>query len=161
MPNLKSIFSLAAALTMAATSPERAAAQMDAPVLAQTVYVPAYSRVYLTKSRSELMAATLTIHNVDPDEPITIERVDYYGQDGAKLMSFPGMPLTLHPFASTDFLVPMNDTTGGTGANFIAEWSAGNPAQGPILEALIVGGSGTTGLAFKTEGRVIEQTPAD
>jgi len=161
MTRPNSLLSFTAALSMTAASHVPAAAQIDAPVLAQTVYVPAYSRVYLTKTRSELMAATLTIHNVDPNQAITLQRVEYYDQDGTQLTSFLEAPLTLSPFASKDFLVPMNDTTGGTGANFIAAWSAELPAQSPIFEALIVGGSGTTGLAFKTEGKVIKETPLD
>ncbi|GGB49293.1 hypothetical protein GCM10011316_21790 [Roseibium aquae] len=155
------IMCLVTQFVAAIASGKPAAAETVRSLLSQTVYTPAYSRVFLTQNRSELVAATLTVHNVDPERTIQIDRVDYHDQDGKIIKSFIDTEITLPPFASKDFLVPMNDTTGGTGANFLMVWSSERPALEPIVEALIIGGSGTAGLAFTTTGKIIGSRAAE
>ena len=40
------------------------------------------------------------------------------------------------------------DTSGGSGANFIVEWSAETASEAPIIEAVMVGMDGVHGLSF-------------
>lgn len=126
--------------------------------LGETIYVPAYSRIFSFPNRSELLAATLTIHNVDPLSAVTVDRVDYHGEDGKLLQSLLVKPLHLEPFGSASFLVPSNDTSGGVGANFLVEWSAESGALSPLTEAIMVTGPGTPGPSFTSRGRVISRT---
>jgi len=130
-------------------------------VLGETIYVPAYSRVFSHPNRSDLLAATLAVHNVDPKTSITLTRVDYHGETGALLRSLLQAPVTLTPLESKTVLIPINDTTGGVGANFLLEWSSDSPALSPIAEAIMTSGSGGPGPSFSSRGRVIERRLAD
>lgn len=126
----------------------------------ETIYVPAYSRIFSFPNRSVLLAATLTIHNVDPQNRLTINRVDYHDEDGSLLKDFLETPVELGPLESTSFLVPSNDTTGGVGANFIVEWTSESAVLSPLTEAVMVTGPGTPGPSFTSRGRVISRKKA-
>ena len=130
-------------------------------VLGETIYVPAYSRIFSYPNRSDLLATTLAVHNVDPDTTVTLTKVDYHGEDGPLLRSLLEAPFELAPLQSKTVLIPINDTSGGVGANFIVVWNAEDPALSPIAEAIMTSGSGGPGPSFTSRGRVIERRQAD
>ncbi len=101
----------------------------------------------------------MVVHNVDPDRKIKIMLVDYFDRSGTKVKSFLSEPVTLDPFGSQSFLVPINEQVGGFGANYLVEWMADEPAPPPAVEAVMIGGSGTLGLSFSSTGIVIERRP--
>ncbi|QDG78752.1 DUF3124 domain-containing protein [Labrenzia sp. PHM005] len=123
----------------------------------ELIYVPAYSRIFSFPNRSELLAATLTVHNVDPENSLTLSRIDYHDETGTLLRSFLETPRALKPLESASFLVPSNDTTGGVGANFLVEWTAKTAVLSPLTEAIMVTGPGTPGPSFTSRGRVISR----
>jgi hypothetical protein len=57
--------------------------------------------------------------------------------------------------ASTDFVVTEDDT-GGAGANFIVEWSAGAEVTAPVVEAVMISTASQQGISFVSQGRVIK-----
>jgi len=147
------------ALLLGLFSPAAAQAQdFTEKVLGETIYVPAYSRVFSYPGRSDLLAATLAVHNVDPETPITLETVDYHDEDGALLRKLLDQPIDLAPLQSKTVLIPINDTTGGVGANFLIVWSSQTPALSPIAEAIMTSGSSSPGPSFTSRGRVIRRT---
>ncbi|MEO1114015.1 MAG: DUF3124 domain-containing protein [Pseudomonadota bacterium] len=148
------ILSLALFLFLA---PAGLAQDMSEKVFGESIYVPAYSRIFSYPQRSDLLAATLAVHNVDPETTITLTRVDYHGEDGKVLRTLLEQPLELAPFQSKTVLIPINDTSGGVGANFIVVWMSEAPALSPIAEAIMTSGSGGPGPSFTTRGRVIER----
>ncbi len=77
------------------------------------------------------------------------------------LRSLLDTPRDLAPLQSTTVLIPINDTSGGVGANFLAEWSSEQPALSPIAEAIMTSGSGGPGPSFTSRGRVIERRVAE
>lgn len=129
-------------------------------VYGETIFVPAYSRIFSFPSRSVLLAATLTVHNVDPKNPLTVEQVNYHGEDGKLLNEILKAPFQLEPLGSASFLVPSNDTTGGVGANFLVTWNADAAVLSPLTEAIMVTGPGTPGPSFTSRGRVISRKSA-
>ncbi|WP_422385146.1 DUF3124 domain-containing protein [Roseibium album] len=149
-------FSLAVLWTAAASAQD-----VTEKVLGETIYVPAYSRIFSYPNRSDLLATTLAVHNVDPDTTLTLTRVDYHGEDGKLLRSLLEAPFELAPLQSKTVLIPINDTSGGVGANFIVVWTAGKPTLGPIAEAIMTSGSGGPGPSFTSRGRVIARQQAE
>ena len=125
--------------------------------LGETIYVPAYSRIFSYPNRSDLLATTLAVHNVDPKTPVILTSVAYHGEDGKLLRSLLDAPVTLAPLQSSSVLIPINDTSGGVGANFLVEWTSERPALSPIAEAVMTSGSGGPGPSFTSRGRVIER----
>ncbi|WP_196223278.1 DUF3124 domain-containing protein [Roseibium sp. RKSG952] len=153
------------AVGLAAFAPTNAIACADEDqclprLLGASVYVPAYSQVSLYKGNRLLTAATLVVHNVDPDTPLTLSSVEYYNHSGERLKAFLDKPVTLAPLSSADYLVPVNDQAGGVGANFVLKWTSETPALPPISETVMVGGSGTQAFSFTSRGRMIAQSPA-
>jgi hypothetical protein len=127
----------------------------------EVVYVPVYTHISQKekKASKQPLSSTLAIHNVDPSKAIDVTSVRYYDHAGTKLKDYIDVPRSLGPFASASFVVDITEDRGGVGANFIVEWQAAEKVVSPIVEAIMIGGSGTQGLSFSTRGKVIETLP--
>ncbi|MEA3413493.1 MAG: DUF3124 domain-containing protein [Pseudomonadota bacterium] len=123
----------------------------------QTVYVPVYSHIYVADGESQLLATMLSIRNSDPERPMTITSVRYYGTKGELVQEYVEGTLRLGPLETTEFLVGKRDARGGSGANFIVAWRAEQPVYEPIVEAVMVGGSGNSSVSLKSIGRPLAE----
>ena len=123
----------------------------------QTIYVPAYSEMYIARDRTLDLAVTLTVHNTDFDHPIILTSVRYYDTQGQLLREYLAEPRQLAPLAATDFFVDANEQSGGLGTNFIVEWVAEQPVFEPIVEAIMLNTSNNQGISLTSPGRVINQ----
>ncbi|WP_155319155.1 DUF3124 domain-containing protein [Desulfosarcina alkanivorans] len=122
----------------------------------QTVYVPAYSHIYSgNRERPFLLAATLSIRNIDPSHSITITLVNYYETKGTLLKKFLSTPVFLSPLESLRYVIPERDKSGGSGANFIVEWNSDKLVNPPIVESIMIGTQNQQGVSFTSRGRVI------
>ncbi len=122
----------------------------------QTLYVPAYSDIpYRDEMRRYQLAITLSIRNTDAAQSIDIMSVRYFDTEGHFLRAYVEHPLRLGPLASTAFVVQERDTRGGTGASFLLAWRAEVPVHAPVVEAVMIGTSGTQGISFISPGRVL------
>lgn len=119
---------------------------------AQTVYVPIYSHVYSSGGSPQLLEATLSIRNSDPEKSITLLSAKYYDSHGKELQNYLKGQLTLGPLQSTEILIEKQDTRGGSGANFIIEWRSDKPVYEPVIEAIMIGNE-KNGISFKSYGR--------
>lgn len=61
-------------------------------------------------------------------------------------------PITILPLGTVEAFVPVEDTRGGTGANFILEWAAAQPTAEPLVEAIMIGREETKGFTFTSRG---------
>lgn len=123
----------------------------------QTLYVPCYSHIYHgVNSRPFDLAVTLSIHNVDMTEPLTLEVVDYYDTNGDRLRSYLDEPVTVPPLATVEYLVEQMDESGGSGANFIVVWSSERGMNPPLVESVMIGTSSQQGISFTSRGVVLE-----
>ncbi len=128
-------------------------------VTGQTIYVPAYSEVFLgTEGLSRDLAVTLAIHNTDFDAPIFVQSVRYYDTDGNVVRDYIDDPVEVPPLATTGYLVEDGDRSGGWGSNFVVEWVAEEPVHEPIVEAFMVSTGGTHGISAISLGRVLVQS---
>ncbi len=138
---------------------------MTEPVLAQSaiglskgqnLYVPAYSHIYIGhKATPYMLTVTLSIRNIDPDLPFTLETVDYHGTEGKLLKHYLNKPMTIAPMATARYVVPAPDKTGGSGANFIVKWSSAISLNPPIVEAIMIGTQSQQGISFTSRGQEI------
>jgi len=125
----------------------------------ELVYVPIYSSIFYEGGKRTLeLAATLSIHNVNPDRPLTIVRADYYDTQGKLIKKYLEKPLVLSALATTNIVIERANTAGGTGANFLVEWQSPQDANSPLVEAVMVNASSNLGIAFTSTGKVIRQT---
>ena len=122
----------------------------------QTVYVPIYSHIYSgLKGRPFSLAATLSIRNTDPQNPITLVSVKYFDSDGNLVKEYLDKPAELKPMASTRYILPEGDTTGGSGANFLVKWTSQKKVNPPLIEGVMIGTRSGQGISFVSRGQVI------
>ena len=122
----------------------------------QTIYVPAYSHIYVgDREQPFLLTVTLSFRNVDTRHKVTLTAVDYYDTKGRLLKKYLPQPLVLNPLESTRYVVPQQDKTGGSGANFLVEWRAEQPVNPPLVEAVMIGAASQQGISFTSRGQVI------
>ena len=152
-------------LSVSCASPDESETPNEVPIqlsdldvtTGQTIYVPAYSEMYIARERTLDLAVTLTVHNTDFEHPIILTSVRYYDTQGQLLKEYLAEPRQLAPLASTDFFVDANEQSGGLGTNFIVEWVAEQPVFEPIVEAIMLNTSNNQGISLTTPGRVINQ----
>ena len=131
------------------------------PSRGETIYVPIYSSILYEDSKHTLeLAATLSIHNVDPEHTLTVTQADYYDTTGKKIEAYLEQPLVLKPLETKHLLIEKTNTAGGLGANFLVEWRADRDVSGPLVEALMVNASHNLGIAFTSQGKVIRRVAA-
>ena len=131
------------------------------PKVRQLVYVPAYSAIYwgFDEQVAEL-AVTLSIRNVNPKDAIVVHSAKYFDSDGKEIREFVATPSLLSPLATADFVIPRRDTAGGTGANFLVEWSSAGEVDEPVIEAVMTGQHGNAGVSFTGTGRALPKASA-
>ena len=125
----------------------------------QTLYVPVYSNIFSAPKKIPYNLATiLSIRNTDMSNPINIVAADYYDTKGKLVKKYYLQPLTLAPLESTDIFIPEEDTTGGTGANFIVKWNSQKEVNAPIIESVMFGMKSGQGISFVSSGQEIKET---
>jgi len=130
-------------------------------VRSQTLYVPAYSHIYIRDAqRSMNLATTLSIRNTSPDRPLILSTVDYYDSSGDHVRAYLDTARTLGPLASTYVVVDTDDIRGGVGANFIVRWQAEHPIPPPVVETVMITGANTQGISFRSTARVLHEERA-
>ena len=124
----------------------------------QAVYVPVYSHIYYDGGRPYLLESTLSIRNVDPKRPVYVSAVEYYDTQGKLSNKQVDRLIKLGPLQTIEFLIERHDVAGGSGANFIVEWHAGTAdTHAPLVEAVMVGRSGTNAISFVRKSEPLPQ----
>jgi hypothetical protein len=143
---------------MAGPTAGQAADPSAAATRGELLYLPIYSSIFYENGQRTLeMAATLSIHNVNPDRQITIQRADYFDTSGRLLKRYVDKTLVLGPLQTTNIVIEKSDKSGGTGANFLVEWQAAGDASSPLVEAVMVNAASNLGIAFTTQAKVVRQ----
>ena len=127
------------------------------PVQGQTVYVPAYSHIYHSDGKPSLLTITLSVRNTSLQHGIIVDSVRYFDTNGKEVKSYLKKPIKLGPLATTEFLVERDDTTGGSGANFLVKWTSDATVSAPVIEAIMIDTNTQQGISFARSGVVIEE----
>jgi hypothetical protein len=142
----------------AAASPASDRGRPAKRVRSQTLYVPAYSHIYIRDAqRSMNLATTLSIRNTSPEAPLVLSTVEYYDSDGERVRAYLDTTRTLGPLASTYVVVETDDIRGGVGANFLVRWHADDPVPPPVVEAIMIATESTQGISFRSPARVLHE----
>ena len=120
--------------------------------LIHEVYVPIYSDIYnQTRDSRTLLTATLSIRNTSIRDSLFISKINYYNTQGDLVRSYIDSPIYLKPMESIDYVIEQQDTSGGSGANFLIDWYSKKKLN-PLFQAVMVGGLGAQAFSFTTEG---------
>ncbi len=118
-----------------------------------TVYVPIYSEIYSeTKNLRFNLTATLSIRNTSPYDSIFVEEIDYYDTKGTRVRRYLEQTLVLVPMQSIEYVIEQEDTSGGTGANFLIRWGAKSKNLKPVFQGVMISTYGQQGISFTTDG---------
>ena len=132
--------------------------ERDALRVHQAAYVPVYSHIYYDGGRPYMLEITLSIRNIDPNKPVYLSKADYYDTDGKLSKSKIDRLIVLEPLQTIEFLIERHDASGGSGANFIVEWHAADKSvHAPLIEAVMVGRSGTNAISFVRKSEPLPQ----
>lgn len=119
-------------------------------------YVPVYSSVAMSQGRLRAdFSVTLSVHNASETRPLVLKRIAYFDTSGKMVESYLKSPVALKPFATVEVSIATTDVRGGTGANFVVDWSATGEIAEPVVEALMIGSVGPGHYAFTSQGRSI------
>ena len=130
------------------------------PVAGQVVYVPAYSHVYQSDGKPYLLTITLSVRNTSMESEIVVKSVRYFDTKGKEVKSYLNKPVRLPALGTTEVLIKRDDVSGGSGANFLVEWSAKQPVTEPIIEAVMIDTDSQQGISFVRRGSVISEVVA-
>jgi hypothetical protein len=128
------------------------------------VYVPVYSSLYLgmsTRQRTVDLAATVSVRNTSSMHPITLQWVRYYDSSGKHVRDYLDQPSALPPLGSVEFVIQRSDAAGGPGANFLIRWNGPADVDEPVMEAVMFGQSGSTGVSLTSRGQVVKSAPRE
>lgn len=127
--------------------------------MGQVVYTPIYSHIYSGNKETPFnLTATLSIRNTDPRQAITLTSLEYHDSAGKLLEQHISAPITLAPLAATRYVIREADTSGGSGASFIATWKAQQLVSPPLFESVMIGTQLQQGISFTSRGLVISET---
>tara|TARA_R110002167_G_scaffold219098_1_gene423741 strand:- start:134 stop:751 length:618 start_codon:yes stop_codon:yes gene_type:complete len=121
----------------------------------QSLYVPCYSHIYYHGGAPLLLETTLSIRNIDREQPVFITAINYHDTDGKLVKTYLDQPVRLTPFQTLEFLVEEKDSTGGSGANFLVSWAGDEGVNQPQVETVMIGTSGPRAIAFSRSATVI------
>lgn len=123
----------------------------------QVVYVPVYSHIFIGDREAPfLLAVTVLVRNTDPQHSIQVWSADYHDSSGKLLKQYLTNPVRLPPLATTHFIVPESDESGGAGANVIVTWKSPVPVNPPIIESVMIGTRSQQGISFTSRGQVLD-----
>lgn len=120
-------------------------------------YLSIYSEIYgQTGFRTFDLTATVSIRNTNRTQPVYIHKAEYYNTKGELIRTHFDKTIQIDPLETVEIVICETDQTGGTGANFLFDWSVDKGVQEPFFEAVMISTSGQLGLSFTTQGRRIE-----
>jgi len=119
-------------------------------------YVPVYSHLFLSENKYTRLSISLSIRNSDQIKDLYIESIDYYNTEGTLVKKYLSQPHILKPMASIDYVVNLEDMTGGNGAKFLVNVATKDKTNEPIIQAIMTNTLGNSNLCFLTQGYIVE-----
>lgn len=116
-------------------------------------YLSVYAQIYsLTEAKRHDLTATISVRNVSERDTVFLHAADFYRTDGDLVRAYLSGTVFVLPMETLEFVIEEADRSGGTGANFLFEWSAPATAPEPLFEGVMISTSGQQGLSFTTRG---------
>lgn len=130
--------------------------KIDASFEKKKFYVPVYSHVYISENKYVRLSITISIRNSDSTKDLYLESIDYYNTEGKLVKQYLSQPHILKPMSSIDYVVNLEDMSGGNGAKFLINTASKNKTSTPLVQAIMINTLGNSNLSFLTQGQIIE-----
>lgn len=122
----------------------------------KTFYVPVYSHIYVSDENYVKMGITLSIRNTDLAQDLYIKAIDYYNTEGKLVKTYISQPHILKAMSSVDFIVDLDDMSGGNGAKFLVKFASKKQTPIPVIQAIMIHSVGNNNFSFVTDGYLIK-----
>ena len=98
-----------------------------------------------------MLSALVSIRNTDGKRPLRIQSARYFDTHGKMLSERVPSPITIQPYGTLEIFIDLNDSAGGSGANFVIRWEADQPINPPLVESLHANMDGGKAVIFMTQ----------
>lgn len=116
-------------------------------------YLSVYSQIYsLTEHQTHDLTATISMRNTNRKDTIYLHKAEYFNTHGVSIRTYFNTTIFLAPMETVEIIIDETDREGGTGANFIFDWSVKPTTNEPLFEGVMISTSGQQGLSFTTAG---------
>ncbi len=128
----------------------------DSTLVHGATYLSVYSHIYSeTEHRTHSRTATVSIRNMNRSDTVFIDKAEYFNTKGELLRTYFKKPIFIVPMETVEIIIDADDEEGGSGANFLFEWTTEQHANAPYFECVMISTSGQQGLSFSTKGQRI------
>lgn len=126
-------------------------------LLTGTTYLSVYSHIYSeTEHRTHPLTGTISMRNINPSDTIYIHHAEYFNTSGKSIRNYFNHSIYLAPLETVEIVIDQEDKEGGSGANFIFDWSVKPTANEPHFECVMISTYGQQGLSFTTQGIILK-----
>jgi hypothetical protein len=92
------------------------------------------------------------MRNVYEGDTLIINSSKYYNTKGELIRSYFDKPIYIAPLETVNIVVDEDDLEGGTGANFIFDWSSHKSLPEPYFDAVMISYGSGQGVSFTSHG---------
>jgi hypothetical protein len=118
-----------------------------------TTYLSVYSHIYSeTEHRTHPLTGTISMRNINPKDTIYIHHAEYFNTSGTSIRNYFNHSIYLAPLETVEIVIDQKDKEGGSGANFLFDWSIKPGSNEPHFECVMISTYGQQGLSFTTQG---------
>lgn len=118
-----------------------------------TSYLSVYSQIYSqTEQRTHDLTVTVSMRNTDRSDTVYINKAEYFNTNGNSIRTYFDKSIFIAPMETVEIVIDEGDQEGGTGANFIFDWTTKHDTNEPYFEGIMISTSGQQGLSFTTQG---------
>lgn len=130
--------------------------ELIGPLTRGTSYLSVYSQIYSqTEHRTHNLTVTISMRNANKLDTIYINKAEYFNTKGNLIRTYFDRPIFIGPMETVEIVIDENDQEGGTGANFLFDWTIKHNTNEPFFEGIMISTSGQQGLSFTTQGKRI------
>ncbi|NMM48891.1 DUF3124 domain-containing protein [Marinigracilibium pacificum] len=117
-------------------------------------YLSVYSQIYSqTEHRTHDLTATISLRNMNASDTLYITKAEYFDTHGKSIRTYFKKTIYIAPMETVEIIIKEEDREGGTGGNFIFDWSIKPNTYEPLFEAVMISTYGQQGLSFTTQGK--------
>lgn len=122
-----------------------------------STFLSIYSQIFLRTANDQAeLTSTVSIHNANLKDKIYINKAVYYNTEGEPIRTYFDDPIYINPMETVQIIIDGIDNEGGTGANFVFDWSIKPGTNEPIMEAIMISTYSSQGISFVTTGKRIK-----
>lgn len=116
-------------------------------------YLAVYSEIYArTQKRTFPLTATVGIRNTSLKDSVFINKAEYYDTHGELVNQYFDRTIFVAPMETVEIIIAEDHKQGGSGGNFLFNWSTRDLKNKPYFEAVMISASGQQGISITTQG---------